>query len=54
MNVTELVRLLQAEHVETAARADSLREQIERPTTALVETEARLAELTATSRSSTP
>ena len=54
VNVTELVRLLQAEHVETAARADSLREQIERPTTALVETEARLAELTATSRSSTP
>ena len=48
MNVTELLRLLQAEHDETAARADSLREQIERLTTGLVETEARLAELTAT------
>ena len=48
MNVTELLRLLEAEHDETAARADSLREQIERLTTGLVETEARLAELTAT------
>ncbi|MFI0777339.1 hypothetical protein [Streptomyces sp. NPDC021212] len=42
------MRLLQAEHDETAARADSLREQIDRLTTALVETEARRAELTAT------
>jgi hypothetical protein len=48
VNVTELLRLLQAEHDETAARADSLREQIERLTTELVETEACLAELTAT------
>jgi hypothetical protein len=48
MNVTELLRRLQAEHDETTARADSLREQIERLTTGLVETEARLAELTAT------
>ncbi|MEU3735439.1 hypothetical protein AB0E81_39640 [Streptomyces sp. NPDC033538] len=48
MNVGELLRLLQAEHDETAARADSLRERIERLTTALSETEARLAELTAT------
>ncbi|WP_042425480.1 hypothetical protein [Streptacidiphilus anmyonensis] len=48
MNVTELLRLLQAEHDETAARADSLREQIDRLTTGLVETEARLDELTAT------
>ncbi|MGW1848269.1 hypothetical protein [Streptomyces sp. NPDC001966] len=30
MNVSELLRLLQTEHDETAARADSLREQIER------------------------
>ncbi|MER5642454.1 type IV toxin-antitoxin system AbiEi family antitoxin domain-containing protein [Kitasatospora sp. NPDC002227] len=35
---------------ETAVRADSLREQIDRLTTGLVETEARLAELTATRR----
>lgn len=46
MNVCELLRLLQAEHDETTARADHLREQIEQLTTAL--TEARLAELTAT------
>ena len=48
MNVSELLRLLQAEHDETAARADQLREQIEQFTTALTETEARLAELAAT------
>ncbi|MET9662387.1 hypothetical protein [Streptomyces sp. NPDC006510] len=48
MNVSELLRLLQTEHDETAARADHLREQIERLTTSLAETEARLAELTAT------
>ncbi|MFF3517926.1 PspA/IM30 family protein [Streptomyces sp. NPDC002573] len=48
MNVSELLRLLQTEHDETAARADNLREQIERLTTALAETEARLAELAAT------
>ncbi|NIY69360.1 type IV toxin-antitoxin system AbiEi family antitoxin domain-containing protein [Streptomyces malaysiensis] len=48
MNVSELLRLLQTEHDDTAARADHLREQIERLTTALAETEARLAELTAT------
>ncbi|MEU7033638.1 type IV toxin-antitoxin system AbiEi family antitoxin domain-containing protein [Streptomyces sp. NPDC046237] len=47
MNVHELLRLLQAEHDETAARADNLREQIERLTTVLAETEARLAELAA-------
>ncbi|MFI1294410.1 hypothetical protein ACH4VM_39635 [Streptomyces sp. NPDC020792] len=47
MNVCELLRLLQTEHDETAARADNLREQIER-TTDLAETEARLAELAAT------
>jgi hypothetical protein len=35
VNVSELLRLLQAEHHETAARADSLREQIERLTTDL-------------------
>ncbi|MEU1459056.1 PspA/IM30 family protein [Streptomyces avermitilis] len=48
MNVSELLRLLQTEHDETAARADHLREQIERLTTDLAETEARLAELAAT------
>jgi hypothetical protein len=48
MNVHELLRLLQTEHDETAARAATLREQIERLTAALAETEARLAELTAT------
>lgn len=48
MNVSELLRLLQTEHDETTARADHLREQIERLTTALAETEARLTELTAT------
>ncbi|MET9615418.1 hypothetical protein [Kitasatospora indigofera] len=45
MNVTELLRLLQAEHDETAARADGLREQIEQLTSALAEVEARLAEI---------
>ena len=48
MNVSELLRLLQTEHDETTARADNLREQIERLTTALAETEARLTELAAT------
>ncbi|WP_053758780.1 type IV toxin-antitoxin system AbiEi family antitoxin domain-containing protein [Streptomyces sp. AS58] len=48
MNVSELLRLLQAEHDETATRADNLRGQIEQLTTALAETEARLAELVAT------
>ncbi|MFE7671203.1 PspA/IM30 family protein [Streptomyces albidoflavus] len=48
MNVCELLRLLQTEHDESAARADHLREQIERLTTDLAETKARLAELAAT------
>lgn len=48
MNVSELLRQLQAEHDETAARADQLREQIEQFTTALTEAEARLVELTTT------
>lgn len=48
MKVHELLRLLQTEHDDTAASADHLREQIERLTTDLAETEARLAELTAT------
>ncbi|WP_217178949.1 type IV toxin-antitoxin system AbiEi family antitoxin domain-containing protein [Streptomyces sp. AC495_CC817] len=48
MNVCVLLRLLQAEHDETAARADQLREQIAQFTTAFTETEARLAELAAT------
>jgi hypothetical protein len=48
VNVHELLRLLQTEHDETAARADHLREQIERLATTLADTEARLAELAAT------
>ncbi|MFI5572447.1 hypothetical protein ACIA6T_34985 [Streptomyces sp. NPDC051740] len=48
MNASELLRLLQTEHDETATRAGNLREQIERLTTALAETEARPAELAAT------
>ncbi|MFD4764703.1 type IV toxin-antitoxin system AbiEi family antitoxin domain-containing protein [Streptomyces sp. NPDC058439] len=48
MNVSELLRLLQTEHDETTAHTDSLREQIERLTTALAEAEARLVELAAT------
>ncbi|MGQ4483941.1 type IV toxin-antitoxin system AbiEi family antitoxin domain-containing protein [Streptomyces sp. SAS_276] len=48
MNVCELLRLLQAEHDETAARVDNLREQIAQLTTVLAETEARLTELAAT------
>jgi hypothetical protein len=48
MNVTELLRLLQAEHDETAARAHGLREQIEQLTRALAEIEARLAEIDTT------
>ncbi|MFI8194768.1 hypothetical protein ACIF8T_39770 [Streptomyces sp. NPDC085946] len=48
MNVSELLRLLQTEHDETATRAGNLREQIEQLTTALAETEARLVELAAT------
>jgi ribosomal protein L17 len=48
VNVSELLRLLQTEHDETAARAGNLREQIEQLTTALAEAEARLAELAAT------
>jgi hypothetical protein len=48
VNVSELLRLLQSEHDETTARADHLREQIQRLTTALAEAEARLAELAAT------
>ncbi|SDS56685.1 hypothetical protein SAMN05216371_0175 [Streptomyces sp. TLI_053] len=39
MNVAELLRLLQAEHGETAARADYLREQIDQLTSALAEAE---------------
>ncbi len=48
MNVTELLRLLQAEHDETAARADGLREQIDQLTGALAEVGARLAEIATT------
>ncbi|GLW58575.1 type IV toxin-antitoxin system AbiEi family antitoxin domain-containing protein [Kitasatospora phosalacinea] len=50
MNVTELLRLLQAEHDETAARADYLREQIDQLTSALTEVEARLAEIVTTGK----
>ncbi|MFJ9089877.1 hypothetical protein ACIRL3_46430 [Streptomyces sp. NPDC102384] len=54
MIVTELLRLLQAEHDGTAGRADHLRGQIGQLTTALAEAEARLAELGATSTSTCP
>lgn len=50
MNVSELLRLLQAEHDETAERAGNLREQIKQLTTALAETEVRLAEPAVTRR----
>ncbi|WP_371503139.1 type IV toxin-antitoxin system AbiEi family antitoxin domain-containing protein [Kitasatospora sp. NBC_00374] len=50
MNVTELLRLLQAEHDETASRADCLREQIDQPTSAPAEVEARLAEIVTTGK----
>ena len=50
MNVTELLRLLQVEHDETAARADSLREQIDQLTSALAEVEACLAEIVTTGK----
>ncbi|MEV6742303.1 type IV toxin-antitoxin system AbiEi family antitoxin domain-containing protein [Streptomyces sp. NPDC051104] len=50
MNVTELLRLLQAEHDETAVRADSLRKQIVQLTGALAEVEARLAEIVTTGK----
>ncbi|WP_326779318.1 hypothetical protein [Streptomyces sp. NBC_01445] len=43
MNVSELLRLLQAEHDESVARADHLRGQIEQFTAALAEAEARPA-----------
>ncbi|MGA5520048.1 hypothetical protein ACPCK2_27975 [Streptomyces pseudogriseolus] len=48
MNVSKLLRRLQTEHDETATRAGNLREQIERLTNTLAETETRLAELAAT------
>ncbi|MFZ3555879.1 type IV toxin-antitoxin system AbiEi family antitoxin domain-containing protein [Streptomyces sp. BH055] len=48
MNLTELLLLLQTTYDETTARADQLRQQIEQFTTALTETEARVAELAAT------
>ncbi|WP_405021298.1 hypothetical protein OHV05_34715 [Kitasatospora sp. NBC_00070] len=50
MNVTELLRLLQVEHDETAARADGLRAQIDQLTGALAEVEARLAEIVNTGK----
>ncbi|PBC71050.1 putative AbiEi antitoxin of type IV toxin-antitoxin system [Streptomyces sp. TLI_235] len=50
MNVTELLRLLQAEHDETAAHADYLHEQIEQLTGALAQAEARLAEIVTTGK----
>jgi hypothetical protein len=48
VNVTELLRLLQAERDEAAAHADGLREQIHQLTSALAEVEARLAEIDTT------
>jgi hypothetical protein len=50
VDVTELLRLLRAEHDETASRADSLREQIEQLTSTLAEVQARLAEIVTTGK----
>lgn len=50
MNVTELLAGLQSQHDETTARAAGLRDQIEHLTTALAETEARLADLATTAK----
>ncbi|MFI8086640.1 hypothetical protein ACIF6L_38370 [Kitasatospora sp. NPDC086009] len=50
MNASELLRLLQVEHDETAARADYLREQIAQLTGALAEVEAHLAEIATTGK----
>lgn len=50
MNITELLIGLQAQRDETAARAGELRDQIEYLTTALAESEARLADLAATAK----
>jgi chromosome segregation ATPase len=50
VNITELLASLQAQHDETGDRARELRDQIEHLTTALTETEARLAELTTTQK----
>ncbi|MGW6915582.1 type IV toxin-antitoxin system AbiEi family antitoxin domain-containing protein, partial [Kitasatospora sp. NPDC054939] len=47
---TELLRLLQVEHDETAARADYLREQIDQLTGEPDEVEARLAEIVTTGK----
>jgi hypothetical protein len=45
VNITELVKDLQARHDEATARAGELRDQIEHFTAALAETEAHLADL---------
>jgi hypothetical protein len=50
VNVTELLRLLRAEHDETASHADGLREQIEQLTSTLAEVQARLAEIVTTGK----
>ncbi|MFF9573485.1 hypothetical protein [Streptomyces sp. NPDC014685] len=50
MNVIGLLAALQAQHDETAARADELRDQIQHLTAALAETEARLADLATTAK----
>ncbi|MEV4874758.1 hypothetical protein [Streptomyces cyaneofuscatus] len=50
MNLTELLAGLQAQHDETTARAGELRNQIQHLTTALAETEARLADLSTTAK----
>lgn len=48
MNITELLKDLQARHDEATARAGKLRAQIEHLTAALTETEARPADLATT------
>lgn len=48
MNITQLLADLQAQHDKTSARTGELRNQIEHLTTALAQTEARLADLATT------
>ncbi|MFG2629452.1 hypothetical protein [Streptomyces sp. NPDC048473] len=50
MNVIELLADLKAQHAETEARAGELRDQIERLTATLDETEARLTDLATTAK----
>jgi chromosome segregation ATPase len=50
VNIAELLADLQAQHDESSARAGELRDQIAHLTAALIETEARLADLATTQK----